>query len=255
MTTATYPANSVVSPKEWKEARQQLLLKEKEATRLRDEISRQRRELPWVTVEKTYKFQTGRGVETLADLFEGRHQLIIYHFMLGPGWEEGCKSCSYLADHFDATMVHLAHRDTSFVVVSRAPLNEIQAFQKRMGWNFKWVSSYGSDFNYDFGVSFTSAQVPQGGVQEGPGASVFYKAEDQVFHTYSTYARGLDILVGTYNLLDLTPKGRDEDDLTFTMSWLRHHDKYGDDYRLDPTQGYIPPKINNACCHSTEPVE
>ncbi len=266
MTTATYKANSVVSRDEWVEARRELLAEEKEFTRLRDEISRKRRELPWTKVEKNYKFQSNRGTETLSELFEGRSQLIVYHFMLGPGWEEGCKSCSFLADHFDSALVHLAHRDTSFVVISRAPFNEIQAFQKRMGWKFKWVSSYESDFNFDFGVSFTAEELAKGevpynytnmrfGIEEAPGASVFYKERNEVFHAYSTFARGLDLLLGTYNFLDLTPKGRDEDQLAFSMSWVRHHDKYDDGYRVDAGAGYVPPKVRKECCQTAEHVE
>ena len=263
MTTLTYQANSVVSNEEWTEARRELLAKEKELTRLRDEVSRTRQNLPWTKVTKEYEFQGDRGPETLASLFDGRSQLIIYHFMLGPGWAEGCKSCSFLADHFDGMLVHLAHRDVTFAVVSRAPLNEIQAFQKRMGWSFKWVSSYGSDFNFDLGVSFTKEALAKGevpynysmrrfGAEEAPGASVFYKDKGQVFHTYSTFGRGLDIFVGTYNFLDLTPKGRDEDDLAFSMSWVRHHDRYEDNYRVDPREGYVPPKIAAGCCKSAE---
>lgn len=230
--------HEVVSQTKWTEARKALLVEEKEFTRRRDELARRRRELPWRKVEKEYSFDGPGGKETLADLFDGRSQLIIYHFMLGPGWEEGCKSCSFLADHFDGSLVHLAARDVTLVVVSRAPLAEIQAFQKRMGWKFKWVSSYGNDFNFDYHVSFTKDDMAKGSMyynyemrefpsDEAPGASVFYKdASGEVFHTYSAYARGLDILLGTYNFLDLTPKGRDEDDLAFTMSWVRHHDRY-----------------------------
>jgi predicted dithiol-disulfide oxidoreductase (DUF899 family) len=263
MTTLTYQANSVVSNAEWTESRRELLAKEKELTRLRDEVSRTRRSLPWTKVEKTYEFLGGRGPETLASLFDGRSQLIVYHFMLGPGWAEGCKSCSFLADHFDGTLLHLAHRDVTFAVISRAPLNEIQAFQKRMGWSFKWVSSYGSAFNFDFGVSFTKEALAQGevpynysmqrfGADEAPGVSVFYKDKGEVFHTYSSFGRGLDIFVGTYNLLDLTPKGRDEDGLAFSMSWVRHHDRYDDNYRVDTREGYVPPKIGAQCCKSAE---
>ncbi len=263
MTTLSYRANSVVSNEEWIEARRDLLTKEKVFTRLRDEVSRNRRELPWTKVEKEYTFQSARGPETLSDLFDGRSQLIVYHFMLGPGWAEGCKSCSFLADHFDATLVHLAHRDVSFVVVSRAPLSEIEAFQKRMGWSFHWVSSYESDFNFDFGVSFTKDELAKGevsynygltrfGSEEAPGASVFYKEKGDVFHTYSTFGRGLDIFLGTYNFLDITPKGRDEDGLAFSMSWVRHHDKYDESYSVDPKEGYVPPKINTKCCKNGE---
>jgi predicted dithiol-disulfide oxidoreductase (DUF899 family) len=244
----------VVPPAQWLAARREHLAKEKEFTKLRDELSRQRRELPWEKVEKQYVFEGPVGKESLASLFGGRSQLIVYHFMLGPGWKEGCPSCSLLADHFDGPAVHLAHRDVRFVVVSRAPIDEIEAFKKRMGWRFPWVSSFGSDFNYDFQVSFTKDEVARGEVlynygtqkfpsEEAPGASVFYKDEaGDVFHTYSTYTRGLDILVGVYNFLDLAPKGRDEDGLAFSMSWVRHHDRYADGYVLDPAQLYSHPK-------------
>jgi predicted dithiol-disulfide oxidoreductase (DUF899 family) len=225
---------------EWLAARKQLLTKEKEFTRLRDELSRQRRELPWEKVEKPYVFEGADGKVSLADLFDGRSQLIIYHFMLGPGWKEGCPSCSYLSDSFDGSTIHLAHRDTSFAVVSRATYPEIAGFKKRMGWRFPWVSSFGTDFNYDYQVSATDAEKGGGKVyynydqvdfpsEERPGMSVFFNKDGQVFHTYSAYARGLDILVPTYNLLDLTAKGRDEDDLPHTMSWVRHHDRYSED--------------------------
>jgi predicted dithiol-disulfide oxidoreductase (DUF899 family) len=227
----------VVSEAEWLVARKDLLSREKELTRLRDEVSRHRRELPWVKVEKDYVFDGPDGKETLADLFDGRSQLIVYHFMLGPGWKEGCKSCSYLADHFDGANWHLRHRDVAFVVVSRAPLSEIQAYQNRMGWRFKWLSSHDTDFNFDYHVSFTKEDEKKGTAyynyakqafvsDELPGLSVFYKDEDgDVFHTYSTYGRGLDILVGTYNFLDLVPKGRDENP-DATMDWVRRHDEY-----------------------------
>lgn len=177
--------------------------------------------------------------------------------------EEGCKSCSFLADHFDATRIHLAHRDTSFAAVSRAPMPRIQAFQKRMGWRFHWVSAFGNDFNRDYGVQFTKEELAgevnynyhktRFGLEEAPGLSVFYKDEaGEVFHTYSTYARGLDSLVGTYHFLDLVPKGRDEDGLAFTMAWVRHHDKYGDDYVVDPTATYEKPREMGACCEHSE---
>jgi predicted dithiol-disulfide oxidoreductase (DUF899 family) len=230
--------HETVSAESWAEARKALLAEEKALTRQRDDVSRRRRELPWVKVEKKYEFEGSKGKETLADLFDGRNQLIVYHFMLGPGWGEGCKSCSFLADHIDGTLVHLAHRDVTLVVVSRAPFAEIDAFQKRMGWRFKWVSSFGSEFNFDYHVSFTKEELANGKVyynyemrefpsEEAPGASVFYKdPRGNVFHTYSAYARGLVILLGAYNYLDLTPKGRDEDGLAFTMSWIRHHDRY-----------------------------
>jgi predicted dithiol-disulfide oxidoreductase (DUF899 family) len=232
--------HQIVSRDEWLAARQVLLAKEKEFSKQRDAISAARRELPWVKVEKDYVFEGPDGKETLADLFDGHSQLIVYHFMLGPGWEQGCPSCSFLADHFDGAVVHLAHRDATLVVASRAPLDEIEKFQKRMGWKFKWVSSYGSDFNHDYHVSFTEDEMKNGEVvynyrksefpsEEAPGVSVFARDEaGDVFHTYSAYARGLDILLGTYNFLDMVPKGRDEDDLPFTMSWVRHHDRYED---------------------------
>jgi predicted dithiol-disulfide oxidoreductase (DUF899 family) len=232
-------ASKVVSPSEWLEARKVLLIREKEFTRLRDEMSRERRELPWEKVEKQYAFQGPKGKETLAGLFDERSQLIVYHFMLGPGWKEGCPSCSFLADHFNPAVVHLAQRDVTFVAISRAPLPEIEAFKKRMGWSFKWVSSSGSDFNYDYQVSFPKGQLAKGQAfynykavseipgEERPGASVFYKnAAGEIFHTYSTYSRGLDILIGAYNFLDLTPKGRDEEGLPHGMAWVRHHDRY-----------------------------
>ena len=236
--TSELNPSKVVSRDEWLIARKDLLTREKELTRLRDEVSRHRRELPWVKIDKEYVFDGPDGKETLADLLDGRSQLIVYHFMLGPGWEEGCKSCSYLADHFDGANWHLPHRDVTFVVVSRALLSEIEPFKKRMGWRFKWVSSHGNDFNFDYHVSATGEEKAKGKMyynyktqelmsDELPGLSVFYKDENgDVFHTYSTYARGLDILVGAYNFLDLVPKGRDEDRLDFTMEWVRHHDRY-----------------------------
>ena len=235
--TGVNPSN-VVSPEQWLVARKDLLTREKELTRLRDEVSRHRRELPWLKVDKEYIFEGPNGRETLADLFDGHSQLIVYHFMLGPGWEKGCKSCSYLADHFDGANWHLPHRDVSFVVVSRAPLSEIEPYKKRLGWRFKWVSSHDSDFNFDYHVSATEEEQAKGKMyynfetqelpsDELPGLSVFYKDENgDVFHTYSTYARGLDILVGAYNFLDLVPKGRDENQLDFTMDWVRRHDEY-----------------------------
>ncbi len=241
MTTPTSEKTGfkVVSHAEWVAARKEFLKKEKEFTRLRDKLSRERRELPWERVEKQYVFEGPNGKQTLADLFDGRRQLVIYHFMLGPGWKEGCPSCSYLSDSFDGATIHLAHRDTTFAVVSRATLAEIEAFKKRMGWKFSWFSSHGGDFNYDFQVSATKDETATGKAyynyeettfpsEERPGMSVFFKQNGDVFHTYSTYARGLDILVPTYNLLDLTAKGRDEEGLPNTMAWVRHHDRYSD---------------------------
>lgn len=232
--------HEVVSIEKWTEARRVLLLKEKELTRMRDELSRLRRELPWVQVRKNYTFDAPDGKVSLADLFDGRSQLFVYHFMMGPGWMEGCKSCSYLSDHLEGMLVHLANRDITLVVVSRAPIAEIETFKKRMGWRFKWVSSFGTDFNFDYNVSFTREEMAKGSVyynydmrefpsDEAPGASLFYKDEiGQLFHTYSAYARGLDILLGAYNVMDLAPKGRDEDGLAFSMSWVRHHDRYAE---------------------------
>ena len=254
--------SKVVPPAEWLVARKELLAKEKEFTRLRDELSRERRQLPWEKVEKQYEFEGPNGRVALADLFDGRSQLIVYHFMLGPGWEAGCPSCSFLADHFDGATIHLANRDTTFVVISRAPMAEIEAFKKRMGWKFQWVSSFGSDFNFDYHVSFTPEEQASGAVyynyehapfppSEGPGLSVFAKdAAGEVFHTYSSFARGLDILVGAYNFLDFVPKGRDEDGLAFSMAWVRHHDRYSEGYFVDPTAQYEQPKsTGGSCCH------
>jgi predicted dithiol-disulfide oxidoreductase (DUF899 family) len=241
MTTATREnsTHKVVSPTEWVAARKEFLKKEKEFTRLRDELSRQRRELPWEKIEKNYVFEGPSGTQTLADLFDGRGQLIIYHFMFGPGWKEGCPSCSFLADSFDAVKLHLAQRDTTLAVVSRATLPEIEAFKARMGWQFPWVSSFGTDFNFEFHVSFTKEEMAARKAyynfeisgfpsEEGPGLSAFYKLGGEIFHTYSSYARGLDILLPTYNFLDLTAKGRDEDSLSYPMAWVRHHDRYND---------------------------
>ena len=215
----------VVSRDEWVAERKTLLAREKELTRLRDQIAHERRALPWVRVDKGYVFDTPEGRRTLAELFEGRRQLLVQHFMLAPGWEEGCKSCSFMADHNDGMTVHLAHRGVTFVAVSRAPLAEIERFRRRMGWQFKWVSSHGSDFNYDFGVTFTPEERAKGEVDYNygtvamdvrgmPGVSAFYKDDaGDVFHTYSTYGRGVEVMMGTYNMLDLTPKGRDERDV------------------------------------------
>jgi len=250
--TATEVNHEVVSQEQWTEARKALLAKEKEFTRQRDELSRQRRELPWTKVEKTYVFDGPTGKETLADLFAGRGQLMIYHFMFAPGWEEGCKSCSFLADHIDGMLAHLRHRDVTLLMVSRAPLAQIEAFKKRMGWNFKWVSSYGNDFNFDFHVSFTPEEMAKGEayynygmgripVEELPGLSVFSNNGGDVYHTYSTYSRGLDILLGAYNFLDMVPKGRDEEGLAHGMAWLRHHDRY------DEAQA-----VSASCCKAGE---
>jgi predicted dithiol-disulfide oxidoreductase (DUF899 family) len=262
LTSAGIQEHEVVSPKQWIVARKELLRKEKEFTRLRDELSRERRQLPWEKIEKQYVFDGPNGKESLSDLFDGRSQLIVYHFMFGPGWEQGCPSCSYLADHFDGSLIHLANRDVTLAVISRAPWDQIAPFKQRMGWRFKWVSSVANDFNLDYHVSFTKEEMAAGKVsynydqiefpsEEGPGASVFYKqATGEVFHTYSTYARGLDILVGAYNFLDLAPKGRDEDGLAFTMAWVRHHDRYSQGYFVDPKAQYVSPKGSGSSCCS-----
>lgn len=249
----------IVSEQEWLAERRAYLEKEKQFTRLRDELSRERRELPWVKVGKHYLFEGTHGRETLAGLFDGRSQLIVYHFMLAPGWPEGCPNCSFLADHFDGALPHLAQRDVTMLAISRAPIAEIAAFKQRMGWRFKWVSSAGSQFNYDYGVSFTADDIDKGAtynfrresipMEELPGVTVFYKDEwGDVFQTYSSYARGLDILLGAYNLLDLTPKGRDEGRLESSMSWVRHHDRYEPQPQADPS------RASESCCASARRI-
>ena len=261
---ATLDQHRVVPQEEWLAARKELLKKEKEFTRLRDELSEKRRELPWEKVEKDYVFDGPNGKLALADLFEGRSQLIVYHFMLGPNWVEGCPSCSFLGDYFDGMLPHLNARDVTFAVISRAPLAQIQAFQKRMGWKFKWFSSNGTDFNFDYKVSFKPEERVDGKIaynytmmdfpsEEGPGASVFCKdVAGNVFHSYSTYARGLDIFLGAYNFLDITPKGRDEEGLAHTMSWVRHHDKYERNQVVDAKAHYVEPARMHDCCQKTE---
>ena len=231
----------IVSHDEWLAVRKELLAREKELTRLRDQLAVERRALPWVKIEKPYLFDGPDGKETLVDLFGGRSQLIIKHFMFGPGWTEGCVGCSFELDHIDGILVHLEQRDVSYVAVSRAPLAEIEAFKKRMGWHIKWVSSSGSDFNFDFHVSFRPDEIAKGegyynyeirkiGIDELSGRSVFYKdAHGDVFHTYSSYGRGGEDMLGTYRLLDLVPKGSDETGPNGNLSdWVRHHDRYGD---------------------------
>jgi len=231
-------AGRVVGRDEWLKARKALLAAEKEFTQLRDELSRKRRELPWERVAKRYVFEGPAGRETLEALFDGRSQLIVYHFMLGPDWEVGCKSCSFWADHFDGMLPHLQARDTSFVAISQGPLEKLRAQAERLGWRFKWLSSQGSDFNFDYGVSFHSEDPAQAedsynyaprtiASSELPGISVFVKdAGGAVFHSYSCYARGLDMMNGTYQYLDLTPKGRDEEGQPYTMAWVKLHDQY-----------------------------
>lgn len=228
-------SHTVVSHQEWNRASLALLAKEKEFTKLRDELARERRALPWEKVEKDYVFDAPEGRVSLADLFDGRSQLLVYHFMLGPDWKEGCQACSFWADHFNGIDVHLAHRDTALVAISRGPLASIEAYRKRMGWTFRWVSSAGCDFNYDYGVSRRPGEktidynfgTTQEDMDEKQGLSAFRRGDDGTFYrTYSTYARGIDMLNGTYQLLDLTSKGRDEKGLPWPMAWLKRHDKY-----------------------------
>jgi len=239
MKNPTTPAPRIASPAEWLAARLELLRAEKELTRQRDALAARRRALPWVRVAQPYTFATPDGRATLADLFAGRSQLIVYHFMFGPGWGEGCKSCSFVSDHFDGMLPHLAAREIAFTAISRAPLAELLPFKQRMGWRFPWASSHGNSFNDDFRVSFTPeelasgrirynyAEMPEFPFEEAPGLSVFARdSAGDVFHTYSTYGRGLDQLMNTYNFIDLTPKGRDESTLEFPMAWVRYHDAY-----------------------------
>jgi predicted dithiol-disulfide oxidoreductase (DUF899 family) len=255
----------IVTQDEWLAARKELLKKEKAMTRAQDALSAERRQLPMVRIDKTYVFDTPSGKRTLAELFDGRSQLIVYHFMMGPDWVEGCPSCSLLADHIDGSVVHLAHRDVTLLAVSRAPLANIEAFRRRMEWKFTWASSFGTDFNQDFRVSFSDEEIasrqplynfgaapfPLG---EAPGLSVFFKTNSgDVFHTYSTYARGGEMAIGAYRYLDLVPKGRDEDGLAFTMSWVRHHDRYDESYETDPARLYQPPARTSACCAEHAP--
>jgi predicted dithiol-disulfide oxidoreductase (DUF899 family) len=227
----------VVSREEWLIARKALLEREKQETRLRDAVNAERLALPWVRIDKSYRFETPAGRKDLADLFEGRSQLIIYHFMLGPDWEAGCPGCSFLADHFDGALAHLNHHDVTLVAASRAPLAKIETYRRRMGWRFPWVSSFGSDFNFDFQVSFTTEQLAAEAIEynfartpaargfdELPGLSAFYNSDaGEVFHTYSSYGRGPEQLIGTLMILDRAPKGRNE---RSTMDFVRRHDEY-----------------------------
>lgn len=230
--------NEIVSPEAWLKARLELLTAEKEFGRQREALTRRRMEMPWERVEKSYLFEGPAGTLSLADLFDGRSQLIVYHFMLAPDWQEGCKHCSFWADNFNGIPVHLNHRDVTFTAVSRAPLARIEAYRKRLGWSFPWVSSFGSDFNFDYQVSRTPEQLAKGKayynyklqpstVPEQVGVSVFYRSdEDEVFHTYSCYSRGIEMLNAAYHFLDLVPKGRDEDGLNYPMEWVRRRDQY-----------------------------
>lgn len=245
-----FAKHAVVSPDRWVAERVALLAREKELLRLHDQIARERRALPWERVTKDYVFDAPEGRRSLTDLFEGRRQLLVQHFMFGPGWEQGCPSCSFMADHTDGMTVHLAHRDVSFVAVSRAPLADIARFKARMGWQFGWVSSSANDFNRDFHVSFVPEDKVEGKVpynygmspfrqEEAPGISVFCKDDaGAVFHTYSTFGRGVEVMMGTYGLLDLVPKGRDENDVPYKMEWVRHHDRYA------------PAPVAGGCCHA-----
>jgi len=229
-------SNRIASRKEWLDARVRLLQREKELTRLRDELSRERRALPWVPVTADYRFDGADGELSMADLFGDCSQLLVYHFMFGPTWEEGCPSCSFWADNFDGVGIHLAHRDVALVAVSRAPFQKLDAYRRRMGWSFPWYSSADSSFNHDFGVSFSPEQQKNGTTynfapaanvgDEMPGLSAFIKEDGAIYHTYSAFERGLDAFNGAYQLLDLTARGRDEDGLPYTMAWLRRHDQY-----------------------------
>jgi len=237
--TISDSSSNIVSRDEWLVARREHLAKEKEFTRLRDELSQHRRNLPWVRVNKDYVFDGPSGKENLSELFAGRNQLIVYHFMFHPSWDEGCKSCSFWADNYNGIIAHLNQRDVTMVAIASAPLAQLEAFKKRMGWSFKWVSAFGSDFNHDYHVSFTPEAIERGEAyynykvdrfasEEAPGISVFYRDQSgNIFHTYSCYARGLDMLNVAYHYLDLVPRGRDEAGLSYSMEWVRHHDKYG----------------------------
>lgn len=266
MSSQTIEQPRVVSRDEWLKERVALLAREKQLTRDREELARQRRRLPWIRLDKEYVFEGYEGAVSLGELFNGRSQLIVYHFMFTPGWEYGCRSCSLMADHFDGSLPHLAARDVTLAAVSRAPFTDFDPFRQRMGWGFEWVSSHSSEFSYDYGVAFnpelirsgaasynfepipTDARLP---LDDLPGLSVFHRGADgEIFHTYSAYARGLEPLIGVYNWLDLVPKGRDEEGLAFPMAWLRHHDDYAD-YVLDPTAGYQVPPTRHSCCGPT----
>jgi predicted dithiol-disulfide oxidoreductase (DUF899 family) len=265
MTKTNLEHPKVVSRAEWLAARTELLAEEKALTRARDALSAKRRELPWVRVDKEYVFDTPNGKKTLSDLFDGRSQLIVYHFMWRRELSEGCVGCSFLADHVDGPNQHLAQHDVTFVAASRAPLPLLEAFKKRMGWRFNWVSSYASDFNFDYHVSFSQEELATGkvlynyrttdaSIEELSGTSVFYRDGDGIiFHTYSCYGRGNEEVLGAYMHLDITPKGRNETGPHFTLAdWVRHHDKYGAGGFVDGTGGYIAPKNEGSCCHSTE---
>lgn len=239
-------SHKVVGRDEWLKASAAFLEKEKQFTHLRDDLARQRRELPWMLVEKNYVFESPASKKSLADLFQGKSQLFVQHFMFAPEWNEGCQGCSFQADHIDGALVHFTQRDVSFAAISRAPVEKLEAFRKRMNWHFNWVSSGGNDFNYDFNVSFKEGQEKVSYnfrttdfiETELPGNSMFYKdASGKIFRTYSSYARGCEMLMSTYMMLDLLPKGRDEEPFkVHPMEWVKHHDKYGSEKSHD-------------CCH------
>lgn len=252
----------IVSRDQWLKERTAFLTKEKELTRLRDLLAEERRALPWVQVEKTYLFDTSAGKKTLHDLFEDRCQLIVKFFMLAPGQKEGCVGCSFESDHVEGALVHLRNHDVSYVAVARAPLDEIEAFKARMGWSFDWVSSFGGEFNYDFHASFTKEQIENGtafyNYRAGPlpledlsGFAVFYKdKQGRVFHTYSTFGRGLEEVLGTYMFLDITPKGRNENGPNHSLTdWVRHHDRYGADGHVSAIGRWTPVEQETTCCH------
>jgi predicted dithiol-disulfide oxidoreductase (DUF899 family) len=259
--TSLHAPHAVMPRDRWLAERRALLAREMELTHLSDQIARERRALPWVRIDKAYVFDTPAGKRSLADLFGPHRQLLLQHFMLGPGWEQGCPSCSFMSDHLGGALPHLAQRDVAVALVSRAPIDQIERFRQRMGWDLTWVSSHGSDFNHDFQVSFTPEERATGEVfynyakrpfpqEEAPGISVFCKdAAGTVFHTYSTYGRGVEAMMGTYDLLDLTPKGRDEEHLPYTMAWIRHHDRYD-----APARAAAPAETAEAaeaaCCHA-----
>jgi predicted dithiol-disulfide oxidoreductase (DUF899 family) len=256
----TTSSHEVVSREQWLQARKAHLAREKEFTRMRDQLNAERLELPWVKVDKQYVFDGPDGQVSLAELFDGRSQLIVQHFMFGPEDQEGCVGCSFLADHIEAALVHLEHHDVSFVRIARAPLARIEAFKQRMGWRARWVSSYGSDFNYDYHVSFTKEERAQGKVdynytatdiplEDLSGTSVFYQdANGEIFHTYSSYGRGGEAMLGTYMLLDVTPKGRNETGPNHNLTdWVRHHDKYGAGGFVAATGHYVPAQDAESC--------
>ena len=238
--------NNVVSDSEWIEARKQLLIKEKAFSRQRDELTKLRQQLPWHKIEKVYLFDSATGPKDLSDLFGPHSQLIVYHFMFGPDWKEGCKICSMLGDHYAPLIVHLKARDVSLVTISRAPIETLESYKQRMGWRFEWLSSLNNEFNRDFGVLFTQQEMDEAKMNynyhlghfpslECPGISSFFKDEQgDVFHTYSAYARGLENFLGIYHFLDIVPKGRNEDGLPYGMEWVRHHDRYDDNTFVDP---------------------